>query len=34
MFPLMLPKHARQAYKVFFKTLEEAEIAISQTALG
>ena len=34
MFPLMLLKHERQAYKVFFKALEEANLAISQSCMS
>ena len=34
MFPLMLLKHERQAYKVFFKAVQEANLANSRTLLG
>jgi len=34
MFPLMLLKHERQTYKVFFKALQEANLANSRTLLG
>jgi len=30
----MLLKHERQAYKVFFKALEEANLAISQSCMS
>jgi len=30
----MLLKHDRQAYKVFFKALEEANLAISQSCMS
>ena len=34
MFPLMLLKHERQAYKVFFKALEETNLAVNQSCMS
>ena len=34
MFPLMLLKHEGQTYKVFFKALEETNLAISQSCMS
>ena len=34
MFPLMLLKHERQTYKVFFKALQEANLAVNQSCMS